>query len=159
MSENLSLDSRARTLVLVADDEATIRAIVSRVLVELGLVPVLVGDGAAAIHAVEAHGDELVCAILDVAMPGGNGIDAAHVIQRLAPDLPITLISGSVPNTAAGKITQLHLAGMLQKPFSLAALRALVLHAVDERAAYGKPLEAADNHSKSGADTSYSTLS
>ncbi len=144
----------SRKLVVVADDEVAIRALVARVLIQLGLVPVLVGDGAAAIDVVEARRSELACAILDIAMPGGNGIDAAHVIQWIAPDLPIVLISGWVPSVAAGKLSRLRLAGILNKPFSLAALRALIRHALANGAASYPPTEIGDLHPASVADPS-----
>jgi CheY-like chemotaxis protein len=138
MSAIRPIHGTARRLVLVADDEPAIQAIVARVLVELDLVPLLVGDGAAAIAAVEAHRSELVCAILDIAMPGANGVDAAHVIQWIAPELAIMLMSGAVPADCAGRITRLHLAGMLHKPFPLVALRELILHAVADGGVHGK---------------------
>lgn len=130
MNTGNPLQETVRRLVLVADDEPAILAIIARVLVELDLVPLLVGDGAAAIAAVEAHQSELVCAILDIAMPGANGVDAAHVIQRLAPDLAIMLMSGAIPAYCATDITRLRLTGMLLKPFPLTALRELLLYAV-----------------------------
>ena len=55
-------------------------------------------------------------------MPLVNGVDAARVIQRLAPKLAIVLLSGAVPAHMADRIKQLRLAGMLHKPFPLAAL-------------------------------------
>lgn len=84
---------------------------------------------------VEQRGSELACAILDIWMPGANGIDAAHVIQQLAPDLPIMLVSGALPNIAAGKLSGLRLAGMLEKPFSIAGLRSMIRLAVPNRRA------------------------
>jgi CheY-like chemotaxis protein len=126
------IQGTARRLVLVADDEPAILAIVAHVLVDLDLVPVLVGNGVAAIAAVEAHQSELVYAILDIAMPGANGVDAAHVIQRLAPNLPIMLMTGAAPAASAGRIASLRLTGILLKPFQLIALRELLLPAVGD---------------------------
>jgi CheY-like chemotaxis protein len=122
----------SRRLALVADDETAIQNIVARVMRQLGLVALPVGDGAAAIAVVEAHRDDLACAILDITMPIVNGVDAAHAIQRIAPDLAIVLMSGAVPAHYANRIERLRLAGMLHKPFSLAALRELIRLAVGE---------------------------
>lgn len=131
MSATATMAMPARRLVLVADDEAAIQAVVTRVISGLGLVALAVGDGAAAIAAVEAHQGELICAILDVVMPVVNGVDAARAIQRIAPDMPIVLMSGAVPAHSADSITRLQLAGMLDKPFRLWALRELIVHAVE----------------------------
>ena len=119
-------------LALVADDEAMIQTIVARVVRQLGLVALAVGDGAAAIAAVEAHRGDLACAILDIVMPIVNGVDAAHAIQRIAPDLPIVLMTGAVPAHYAERIERLGLAGMLYKPFPLAALHELIRLAVGD---------------------------
>ena len=130
MSAIAQTSLRAGQLALIADDEVAIQGLVARVLRQLDLVPLPVGDGAAAIAAVEAHRGELACAILDIRMPGVNGIDAAHAIQRIAPDLAIVLMSGAVPVDYADRTKRLRLAGLLHKPFALAALEELIRHAI-----------------------------
>jgi CheY-like chemotaxis protein len=122
----------ARRLVLVADDEAAIQLLVARVITQLGLDALPVGDGAAAITAVAARRANLACAVLDITMPLMNGVDAARAIQRLAPELAIVLMSGAVPAHMADSIKQLRLAGMLHKPFSLVTLRELIRRVIDD---------------------------
>src|SRR6266542_748379 len=100
-----------RRLALVADDEPSIRNLVTRVVRQLGLDVLAVTNGAAAIAAVQAHRRDLACAILDVMMPVLNGVDAAHAIQGIA---------------------RLRLAGILHKPIALAALRELIRYNVDD---------------------------
>src|SRR5215216_4485928 len=80
MSTTAQTPIMARRLVLVADDEPAIQSLVARVMRQLGLVALPVGNGAAAIAAVEAHRDDLACAILDVVMPVVNGVDPAHAM-------------------------------------------------------------------------------
>jgi CheY-like chemotaxis protein len=118
--------------VLVADDETPIQYLIMRVIGQLGLVALLVADGAAAVEAVQAHGGNLACAILDVQMPIVNGVDAAHAIQQIAPDLAIVLMSGAIPAGYVDRIKQLRLTGVLPKPFPLAALQELIRHAVGD---------------------------
>jgi CheY-like chemotaxis protein len=125
----------ARRLVLVADDEAAIQLLVARVITQLGLDALSVGDGSAAITAVAARRADLACAILDITMPLVNGVDAARAIQRLAPELAIVLMSGAVPTHMADSIKQLRLAGMLHKPFPLVALPKLIRQVVDDSVA------------------------
>jgi CheY-like chemotaxis protein len=119
-----------RRLALVADDETVIQDLVVRVMRQFGLVTLSVSNGAAAIAAVEAHRDDLACAVLDVVMPIVNGVDAAHAIQRIAPELAIVLMSGAVPAECAEPLKRLRLAGMLHKPFLLAELRELIHQAI-----------------------------
>ena len=132
------LPVRARPLALVADDDPAIQALVARVINGLGLVAVFADNGAAAIAAVEAHRDNLACAILDIVMPIVNGVDAAHAIQATAPGLPIVLMSGAIPEAYMDRISQLRLAGVLAKPFSFATLRDLLRHVTRNAAALEK---------------------
>jgi two-component system response regulator MprA len=132
MIESQPIHETVRRLVLVADNEPAFHLIITHVLATFDLVPLLAYDGAAAIAAVEVHRSELRGAILDIAMPGIDGIDAAHVIQRIAPELAMMLMSAAYPVDYADRIGHLRLAGMLQKPFPLAALRELLLHTVVE---------------------------
>jgi two-component system, cell cycle response regulator CpdR len=122
----------ARRLVLVADDEEMIQAIVTRAIARLGLATLPVSDGAAAVEVVKAHRPMLACAMLDVRMPIMNGADAAHAIQRIAPDLPIVLMSGAIPAQYTDRISRLRLAGRLEKPFTLAVLRTKILQALGD---------------------------
>jgi CheY-like chemotaxis protein len=117
--------------VLVADDELAIQELLVRVLSGLGFVALVVPDGTAAIAAVEAHRDDLICAVLDIVMPLVNGVDAALAIQVIAPDLAIVLMSGAIPAHCADGIARLRLAGMLSKPFPLATLREMIQHTVE----------------------------
>jgi CheY-like chemotaxis protein len=144
MTETASVSVPARPLVLVADDETAIQALVARVIHRLGLVAVLVDDGAAAIAAVEVHRDNLACAILDIVMPVVNGVDAAYAIQRIAPELSIILMSGAIPARDTDRITRLGHAGTLHKPFPLAVLRDMIRQVVGQRSALGEDGSAAD---------------
>jgi CheY-like chemotaxis protein len=127
-----------RSLVLVADDEQAIQDLLANVIQRLGLAVICVGDGAAAIAAVEAYRDKLICAIMDIVMPVVNGVDAAHAIQATAPGLPIVLMSGAIPDAYMDSITQLRLAALLAKPFSVAPVRDLLRHAVGDSVALEK---------------------
>jgi CheY-like chemotaxis protein len=112
--------------VLIADDEAVIGIIISRVITPLGLTPTIVHDGAAAIAAARRYADELCCALMDIAMPGVDGVEAALVIHQLLPSLPIVLMSGSLAQQLTQQIGPLQLAGVLAKPFTLHELRRLL---------------------------------
>ena len=68
-------------LVLVVDDEATIREVVRRYLEADGLQVVEAGDGETALAMVADHRPDVV--ILDVMMPGTDGIE---VLRRIRAD-------------------------------------------------------------------------
>lgn len=114
------------SLVLVADDEPAIQSLLSIVVQQLGMAAVCVGDGLAALECMKADHHRLACAILDIVMPAMNGVDAALAIQPIAPDLPIILMTGALPDHCADGIARLRLAGILPKPFELATLRQML---------------------------------
>jgi two-component system, OmpR family, response regulator len=70
-----------RRKILVADDEPSIREILSIQLARMGYEVVLADDGEEAVAAYEAHRPDLV--VLDVMMPRVNGLDACARIRAL----------------------------------------------------------------------------
>jgi CheY-like chemotaxis protein len=112
--------------VLIADDEAVIGIIISRIITPLGLTPTIVHDGAAAIAAAQTYAGQLCCAFVDITMPHVGGVEAAQIIHQLLPSLPIVLMSGSLAQQLTQQIGQLELAGVLAKPFTIDELRALL---------------------------------
>jgi two-component system, cell cycle sensor histidine kinase and response regulator CckA len=113
--------------VLIADDERDIATLLARILTPLGLTPIVIYNGSDAITSAQSHAHELCLAILDVQMPGTNGVDAAITIYQLAPHVPIVLMSGGIPQNLATRIAQIPLAGMLTKPFTIQEVHTLLI--------------------------------
>ncbi|GGN58380.1 hypothetical protein GCM10010112_12150 [Actinoplanes lobatus] len=76
-------------LVLVADDDADIRDLVTFKLEGLGLETIAVEDGEAALAAIRERRPPV--AILDIAMPGLSGIDVCRMV-RADPAIADTLV-------------------------------------------------------------------
>ncbi|GAA0441626.1 hypothetical protein Aca07nite_30400 [Actinoplanes capillaceus] len=76
-------------LVLVADDDADIRDLVTFKLEGLGLETISVEDGETALAAIRERRPAI--AILDIAMPGLSGIDVCRMI-RADPAIADTLV-------------------------------------------------------------------
>ena len=112
--------------VLIADDERDIATLLARIMTPLGLTPIVVNNGSDAIIEAQTYAQELCLAILDIQMPGTNGVDAAIAIYQLLPHVPIVLMSGGIPLNLTTRIRQVQLAGMLTKPFSLQEVRILL---------------------------------
>src|SRR5438046_6556310 len=92
MSPSASPRSVPVRLVL-ADDHLVLRQALRALLERRGLEVVAdEPDGQAAVAAVQRLAPDV--AILDVAMPVLNGVDAAREIQRIAPDCTVILLSG-----------------------------------------------------------------
>jgi two-component system cell cycle sensor histidine kinase/response regulator CckA len=124
--------------VLIADDDLAVADFVERVLALMGLLAVVVSNGAAAIKVAQTFQGRLDCAILDVMMPDMNGIDAAEAIRRINPDLPIIFMSGFFSPELLERATTMAYVAVLQKPFALSDLRAALTHILHEKELGGK---------------------
>jgi CheY-like chemotaxis protein len=113
--------ARAGGTVLVVDDEAPVRSVARRVLEHHGYRVLVAETGAEAIETVAAH-PEIVAVVLDLAMPHMSGDQAAPLLRRIRPTLPIILSSGYPEAEARRKFEQVGISGFLQKPYKPAAL-------------------------------------
>ncbi len=86
--------SRKRPLVLVVDDDATMRVLVAETLEPDGIEVAEAQDGPAALAALHARTPDLV--LLDVQMPGVDGFHVCEEIRALpaGADLPIVMMTG-----------------------------------------------------------------
>jgi len=78
--------------VLVVDDQAHARAAVLVVLRGHGFQVTGLEDGASGLRALEAQPFDLV--IVDIYMPGMDGVQFIKAVRRVLPDLPIIAVSG-----------------------------------------------------------------
>ena len=77
--------------VLVVDDDPTVSDVVRRYLEQEGCQVRLVGDGLAALAAVETEMPDIV--VLDLMMPGIDGLEVCRRLRRGAPDLPVVMLT------------------------------------------------------------------
>lgn len=114
----------ARTVVLVADDDATIRELLAAVLAdESGLYAVMAHDGAEALAAVEKVRPHVV--LLDIQMPGLSGLEVA---RRLRDDPSMRNVAIVGFSAAANREAAIE-AGcdeFVSKPFDLDELVAIL---------------------------------
>jgi len=77
--------------ILLADDEATFRKTFAKVLEEEGMTVKAVGNGTDAIDAITKQAFSV--AILDIQMPGANGIKVLREIMRARPETRVIMIT------------------------------------------------------------------
>jgi signal transduction histidine kinase/CheY-like chemotaxis protein len=108
--------------VLIVDDEASIRMLVTEVLEDLGYIAIEAADGSAALKVLQSD-VRLDLLVTDVGLPGGlNGRQVADAGRAARPDLKVLFITGYAENAVLGNG---HLdPGMhvLTKPFVLDTL-------------------------------------
>jgi CheY-like chemotaxis protein len=108
--------------VLVVDDEATVRMLVSEVLTERFYNILEASDGRSALNHLEA-GRRIDLLITDVGLPGGmNGRQVADAARVHRPDLKVLFITGYAENAAIKKWQLEPGMAILRKPFAMATL-------------------------------------
>ena len=117
-------------MILVVDDDAAVRATISRALSELGYAVVEAADGPTALGLVSDDRIDLV--VLDYVMPGMDGAEVAREIARIDPDLPIIFSTGHAALRALRSATGDEVS-ILHKPFTLDELDELLRERLLER--------------------------
>ena len=122
--------SSDRPRVLVVDDEASIRELLSKTLAlaeyEVDTAP----DGRAAIERLRlGHYDLLIA---DLKMPGLDGLSLIREAKRLKTDLPVIIITGFSTESSAIEAVNLGVAGYLTKPFRVPQVLAAAARALGE---------------------------
>ncbi|HEW78679.1 MAG TPA: sigma-54-dependent Fis family transcriptional regulator [Phycisphaerales bacterium] len=77
--------------ILLADDEVTFRETLAKVLREEGMAVTTVGDGMDAINAIMKQ--PYAVAILDIQMPGADGIKVLREIMKIRPEVRVIMIT------------------------------------------------------------------
>lgn len=108
---------RGKGLVLVVDDEPTVRSLARRVLEKFGFRVMTADDGLKALEIFRPHAAEFVAVLLDVTMPNLDGADTFREMRRLRSDVKVILSSGYDQREAMRKIAPEELAGFLHKPY------------------------------------------
>ncbi|MBL9010226.1 MAG: nitrogen regulation protein NR(I) [Alphaproteobacteria bacterium] len=114
--------------ILIADDDAAIRTVLSQALGRAGFDVRTCGNAATLWRWVSQGDGDLV--VTDVVMPDESGFDLIPRIQRLRPDLPIVVMSAQ--NTLLTAITAAERGAYdyLPKPFDLSELVAIARRAL-----------------------------
>jgi CheY-like chemotaxis protein len=79
--------------VLVIDDDPAVRSVIQLVLEREGHAITLASDGRAGLRALDAGGTDLL--IVDIFMPGMDGLETIRAVRLRHAELPVIVISGS----------------------------------------------------------------
>ena len=93
--------------VLIVDDETTIIDSLEGILSDDGFEVIHAFNGYEALKKIETHSPDIV--LLDIWMPGMDGIETLREIKKTAPNLPVVMITGHGTIEAAVDATKLTL--------------------------------------------------
>ena len=117
--------------VLVVDDEEIVRRTARAMLQHKGYHVLLAADGNEALELFRADPSQIALVLLDFAMPGMDGAEAASRLLELRPGLPILVSSGFAASDVARRFATTPVAGYVRKPFTSAALLKCVTEALE----------------------------
>jgi len=103
--------------VLIVDDEKSIRDSLEKLLSYEDYAVLTAPEGTAAIEAVRNEIVDIV--LLDIKMPGMDGIEVLEELKRMEPFLPVIIISGHGNIDTAVKATKLGAYDFIEKPIDL----------------------------------------
>ena len=120
----------ARPRVLVVDDEASIRDLLSKTLALAEYDVDVSPDGRSALERMRLYPYDLL--IADLKMPGMDGLTVIREAKRYKADLPVIIITGFSTESSAIEAVNLGVAGYLTKPFRVPQVLAAAAKALGE---------------------------
>jgi excisionase family DNA binding protein len=119
-----------RPRILVVDDEASIRDLLSKTLALADYDVDTSPDGRSALERLRLYPYDLL--IVDLKMPGIDGLAVVREAKRLKTDLPVIIITGYSTESAAIEALNLGVTSYLTKPFKVSQVLANAAKAMGE---------------------------
>ena len=123
--------------VLVVDDEAHVRSALARSLTLLGYRADEAASGHHALAMLERTPYDAM--VLDIRMPGMDGVEVMQWAYQMYPDLSIILLTGHASLESAITAVRSNAADYLLKPASVYDIAAAIARALQQRAQQGPP--------------------
>jgi len=114
--------------IIYAEDENDLRKILSMVFEDSGIQAVTVDNGVDAYSAYEKESENIHGAILDVKMPGMDGIQVFQKISEQDPNFRVIFITGYIVEEGLQELVKANedRVKVVRKPFDLDAMLELV---------------------------------
>jgi DNA-binding response OmpR family regulator len=115
--------------ILIVDDEKNIRLTLSQALETLGAEIDTAANGEEALA--KLKGREFGLILLDIRMPGMDGMEVLRLVREIRPDIRIIMITAYGTIESAVEALKLGAVDFLQKPFDPEEIRELVSRVMD----------------------------
>lgn len=117
--------------VLVVDDEAEVRSVLARFLDLLGYCVEEACSGRQALEMLRRTRYDVM--VLDIRMPGMDGVEVMQHAHQMRPDLPIIFLTGHATLESAIAAVKSRAADYLLKPISIHDLATAIAGALEQR--------------------------
>ncbi len=122
-----------KSSILIVDDEPVTRKSLSDILRLEGFMVTAVPNGQAAVEHVRTQHVDLM--VVDLRMPGMDGLEVVQVVNQIAPDTEIILLTAFASTDTAIQALRLRIHDYLQKPAAPTQIIASVKKGLDRRSA------------------------
>ncbi len=114
---------RGSGVVLIVDDDPHVQRVMARIVKTLGFSVVSAFGGEDALAQLTAAGAHFDLVLMDLTMPGMDGVEVATAIRAIRADLPIVLVTGfgEIPAEAGSVFV-----AMISKPFDVQGIRQVI---------------------------------
>jgi DNA-binding NtrC family response regulator len=136
--------------ILIVDDEKNIRMTLAQALESLELSSETAINGEEALSKIDDEKKEFEVVLLDLKMPGMDGLEVLHRIRDRQPNIKVIIISAHGTIESATEAMKLGAVDFIQKPFSPKEIRNLVKKVIDrekieeeDAKSYGQHIELA----------------
>ncbi|MBY0495684.1 MAG: response regulator [Cyanobacteria bacterium] len=127
-----SVTVKGEGIVLLAEDDRSVRRLVVAELTRRGFTVLEAEDGAVALEMLRKEKDRVDVLVTDVVMPRMNGADLAQAADQIRPGLKILFISGH-PERAGAGLDPTGVTNLLMKPFTADTLAARIKEMITGR--------------------------
>lgn len=122
----------AAQTILVIDDEPIIRYVLRTHLSSLEYIVIEAGDAETALGLYEQFGTHIDLVMLDLKLPSMSGRQCLEVLKRANPQVRVIITTGTYLDEDLDKWLEAGAVGVLEKPFDLSRVTALVAGALKE---------------------------
>lgn len=112
--------------ILLIDDEAAVRVVTNRLLMDLGQRVMTADSGRRGLELFKQHCATIDLVVLDLTMPELSGAEVLAELRRIRHDVNVVVTSGFHPSNAADLLNLPNVIGFLEKPHTVADLEAIV---------------------------------
>jgi CheY-like chemotaxis protein len=116
------LSRAAGQLILVIDDEQPVREAIVDIMELHGVKVITAVDGQDGIVIFSQRQEEIQLVILDMSMPGMDGIETLHKLRQMNPEVHVILSSGYSQQQIAPELMVNGRTGFLAKPYNVDSL-------------------------------------
>jgi len=113
--------------ILIVDSDGEARSDLARAMGEQGWFVLTADDGEDALDAYRADGDRIDVVLVDLQLPGLNGVRVLSELAELDPDLPTCAMSANVSPYAASAFRRMSSTPLFTKPMDIRSL-SFILH-------------------------------